>query len=217
MRWLCIFLDKKLTFNYHINEWTQKARKVINHLRAMNNTVRGMAATAARRAAWAVAMPTLFHGLDAWLPAEGPTESQTKEIAVAELEKWLASRPLGNIVFSDGSKTDTDTAGHGFAVFHHGQLSDWGSAQLGRREVFDAEIHGALAGLKAAMQRNSCCEPITVCMDNTSVIDCIGTTAADSSQACFREFQKIGDRHPYLISIKWTPGHTGIFGNELAD
>ncbi|OAA34298.1 Ribonuclease H-like protein [Beauveria brongniartii RCEF 3172] len=108
-------------------------------------------------------------------------------------------------------------AGYGFAVFHHGQLLDWGSAQLGRREVFDAEIHGALAGLKAAMQWNSRCEPITVCMDNTSVIDCIGTTAADSSQACFREFQKIGDRHPYLISVKWSPGHTGIFGNELAD
>ncbi|KAM3537316.1 hypothetical protein ARSEF1564_009764 [Beauveria bassiana] len=67
------------------------------------------------------------------------------------------------------------------------------------------------------MQWNSRCEPITVCMDNTSVIDCIGTTAADSSQACFREFQKIGDRHPYLISVKWSPGHTGIFGNELAD
>ncbi|KAM3470791.1 hypothetical protein MY5147_006197 [Beauveria neobassiana] len=67
------------------------------------------------------------------------------------------------------------------------------------------------------MQQNSRLEPITVYMDNTSVIDCIGTTAADSSQACFREFQKIGDRHLHLILIKWSPGHTGIFGNELAD
>ncbi|TQV90123.1 endonuclease/reverse transcriptase [Cordyceps javanica] len=350
MRWLSIFLDKKLTFNYHVNEWTQKARRVINHLQAMNNTVRGMAATAARRAAWAVAMPTLFHGLDAWLPGldtgdshlkrnhisktnldkiqrvlnlacrmilpmwktspleflwkeagippasvllrhiqervavryatldkkhpisrrlrqsqkeiafkmrpliakemalrhsrllrtahrtdkierprlipqrfsdnilvEGPTERQTKENAVAEFEKWLASRPPGYVVFSDGSKTDADTAGYGFAVFHHGQLLGWGSGQLGRREVFDAEIHGALAGLKAVMQQNSCCEPTTVCMDNTSVIDCIGATAPGSSQACFREFQKIGDEHPYLISIKWSPGHTGIFGNNRVE
>ncbi|TQW06752.1 reverse transcriptase, RNaseH [Cordyceps javanica] len=169
MRWLGIYLDKKLTFNHHINEWTQKARRVINHLRVMNNTVR-----------------------------EGPAERQTKENAVAEFEKWLASRPPGYVVFSDGSKTETDTAGHGFAVFHHGQLLDWGSAQLGRREVFDAVIHGALAGLKAAIQRNS-----------------HGSTAADSSQACFREFQKIGDRHPYLISVKWSPGHTGIFELSL--
>ncbi|KAM3487992.1 hypothetical protein MY3957_008722 [Beauveria namnaoensis] len=151
------------------------------------------------------------------IQVEGPRERHIKEKAVANFEQWLAGRPAGYVVFSDGSKTDTDTAGYGFAVFHHGQLLDWGSGQLGQREVFDAEIHGALAGLKAAMQQNSRLEPITVCMDNRSVIDCIGTTAADSSQACFREFQKIGDRHPHLISIKWSPGHTGIFGNELAD
>ncbi|OAA55357.1 Ribonuclease H-like protein [Akanthomyces lecanii RCEF 1005] len=350
MRWLGIWLDKKFTFNHHIDEWTQKARRVINHLRGMNNTMRGMAAMAARRAAWAVAMPTLFHGLDAWLPGldlgnsrlkrshisktnlgkiqrvlnlacnmilpmwkttpleflwkeagippasvllrhiqeriavryatldkahpiskrlrqsqreielnekpliaermalrhsrllrtshrttkierprlipqrfsdniqvEGPSERLSKEKAVPDFEQWLAGRPAGYVVFSDGSKTDTDTAGYGFAVFHHGQLLDWGSGQLGRREVFDAEIHGALTGLKAAMQQNCRLEPITVCMDNTSVIDCIGATAAVSSQACFREFQKIGDRHPYLFSVKWSPGHTGIFGNELAD
>ncbi|KAJ3498242.1 hypothetical protein NLG97_g1280 [Lecanicillium saksenae] len=79
MRWLGIYLDKKLTFNHHINEWSQKARKVINHLRAMNNTVRGMAATAARRAAWAVAMPTLFHGVDAWLPGLDTGNSHLKD------------------------------------------------------------------------------------------------------------------------------------------
>lgn len=38
-------------------------------------------------------------------------------------------------------------AGYELAVFHHGQL--------GRREVFVAEIHDGLAGLKAAMQQNS--------------------------------------------------------------
>ncbi|TQV90014.1 subtilisin [Cordyceps javanica] len=148
------------------------------------------------------------------IEVEEPAQRQAKENAVAEFEKWLANRPPGYIVFSDGSKIDADTAGYGFAVFHHRQLLDWGSAQLGRREVFDAEMHGALAGLKAAIQCNSRCEPITVCIDNTSVIDCIGLTAADSSQACFREFQKIGDKHPYLVSVKWSPGHTGIFGNS---
>ncbi|KAJ3478790.1 hypothetical protein NLG97_g8480 [Lecanicillium saksenae] len=349
MRWLGIWLDRKLTFNDHIQKWTQKARRVINHLRVMNNTVRGMSATAARRAVWAVTMPILFHGLDAWLPGldtdsrpkrncisgtnlnkiqrvlnlackmilpmwkttpleflwkeagippasvllrhiqeriavryatldkahpvskrlrqsqreielnekpliaermvlrhsrllrtasrtdkierprlipqrfsdniqtKGPGERHAKEKAVAEFKQWLAGRPAGYVVFSDGSKTEADMAGYGFAIFHHGQLLEWGSGQLGRREVFDAEIHGALAGLKAAMQQNSRLEPITVCMDNTSVIDCIGATAADSSQACFRDFQKIGDKNPYLISVKWSPGHTGIFGNELAD
>ncbi len=350
MRWLGIWLDKKLTFNNHIEKWCHKARTVINHLRVMNNTVRGMSAMAARRAVWAVVLPTLFYGLDVWLPGldtgdsrlqrnhisktnlskiqrvlnlscrmilpvwkttpveflwkeagippasvlmrniqeriavryatldkahpiskrlrqsqreivlderpliaermairhsrllrtaarttdierprlipqrfsdhintECPEERLQKEAAVTAFQGWLTGKPAGFVIFTDGSKTLTDTAGYGYAVFHCGRLIDWGSGQLGKREVFDAEIHGALAGLKAAMQRNCHLEPITVCMDNTSVIDCIGATAADSSQACFREFQKIGDKHPYLISVRWSPGHTGIFGNELAD
>ncbi len=51
---------------------------MINHLRGMNNTIRGMAATAARRAAWAVAIPTLFHRLDAWLPRLDLSNSRLK-------------------------------------------------------------------------------------------------------------------------------------------
>ena len=143
-----------------------------------------------------------------WSHRDSPTTCKYKGLKglikdkpVPGFEQWLACRPAGYVVFSDGSKTDTDTAQYGFVVFHHGQLLDWGSGQLGRREVFDAEIHGAIAGLKAARRWNSRLEPITVCMDNTSVIDCIGATAADSSQACFRELQKIGDKHPYLISV----------------
>ena len=66
-------------------------------------------------------------------------------------QKWLADPPTRFVVFSDGSKIERDKAGYGFAVFHCGRLLDWGSRQLGRREVFDAEIHDALAGLKAAI------------------------------------------------------------------
>ncbi|QLI70318.1 uncharacterized protein G6M90_00g068310 [Metarhizium brunneum] len=104
---------------------------------------------------------------------------------------------LRYVVFSDGSKTEMDTAGYGFAVFHNGHLVDWGSGQLGRREVFDAEIHGAVEGLRCAVLANLANEPITVSMGNTSVIDCIGATASNSSQAQFRAFQKIGDKYPY--------------------
>ncbi|KAK3177764.1 hypothetical protein K4F52_009515, partial [Lecanicillium sp. MT-2017a] len=63
------------------------------------------------------------------------------------MQTWLDSKPTGLIVFSDGSKTEQDTAGYGFAVFRDGQLLDSGNGQLGKREVFDAEITGALQGL----------------------------------------------------------------------
>jgi ribonuclease HI len=350
MRWLGIWLDRKLTFNTHIEKWLLKATKVISQLRFVNNTVRGTSALAARRAIYAVALPTLCYGLDTWFPgfpsetthksartitkthlsklqiilnkachavlpvwkttpqiilwkeagippadiilrqqqartalryatldaahpvsrrlrqaqheidrSNKPTvRSRTlqrhsrllrtavcakeverprliarrfndnietedvrkrapKETAVADFQRWLKDKPPGYVVFSDGSKTERDTAGYGFAVFHNGRLVDCGSGQLGRKEVFDAEIHGALEGLQRAVLANSANEPITVCMDNTSVIDCIGATAPNSSQALFRAFQKVGDRHPHQVSVKWCPGHSNIFGNELAD
>lgn len=40
-----------------------------------------------------------------------------------------------------------DTVGYRFVVFHNRHLVDWGSRQLGRREVFNAEIHSAVEGL----------------------------------------------------------------------
>ncbi|OAQ57404.1 reverse transcriptase [Pochonia chlamydosporia 170] len=105
------------------------------------------------------------------IPTEAARIRPPKEIAVVEFQRWLKDKPPGYIVFSDGSKIETDTAGYGFAVFHNGRLVDWGSGQLGRREVFDAEIHGAVQGLRCAVLANFANEPITVCMDNTSVID----------------------------------------------
>ncbi|OAQ58954.1 reverse transcriptase [Pochonia chlamydosporia 170] len=347
MRWLGVWLDRRLTFSTHIDKWSLKASKVVSQLRFVNNTVRGTSAVAARRAVYAVALPTLFYGLDTWFPGfpsesthrkartitktqlskiqvilnkachavlpvwkttprvilwkeaaippaeiilkqhqartalryamldaahpvsrrlrqaqhevdqsnhpaihgrtlqrhsrllrtaacakeverprliprrfddSIPTEAAgnrpPKETAVLQFQHWLQDKPAGFIVFSDGSKTERDTAGYGFAVFHKGRLVDWGSGQLGRREVFDAEIHGALEGLQRALLANLANEPITVCMDNTSVIDCIGTTAPNSSQACFRTFQRVGDKHPYQVSVKWCPGHSNIFGNS---
>lgn len=100
MRWLGIYLDKKLTFNHHVTEWTQKARRVINHLRVMNNTVRGMAATAARRAAWAVAMPILFHGLDAWLPGLDTGNSHLKRNHISKTNLGKIQRVL-NLAYGE--------------------------------------------------------------------------------------------------------------------
>ncbi|KAF5137875.1 hypothetical protein E5D57_001654 [Metarhizium anisopliae] len=68
MRWLGVWLDRRLTFNTHIEKWSLKAEKVISQLRFVNNTVRGTSAVAARRAIYAVALPTLFYGLDTWFP-----------------------------------------------------------------------------------------------------------------------------------------------------
>ncbi|KAM3533695.1 hypothetical protein MY4038_003010 [Beauveria bassiana] len=53
-------------------------------------------------------------------------------------------------VYSDGSKTEQNTAGFGYAVYRRQQLIAQGCGQIGKGEVFGAEIKGAAEGLRAA-------------------------------------------------------------------
>ncbi|CEJ83176.1 hypothetical protein VHEMI03197 [[Torrubiella] hemipterigena] len=87
---------------------------------------------------------------------------------------------------------------------------------VGYREVFDAEITGALSGLKHALHLDNT-RPITICVDNSAVVRGIGGTAPMSSRSEFLDFQAIGDRLPGRVTVRWTPGHKDIPGNEAAD
>ena len=151
------------------------------------------------------------------ISTESAQKRPDKEEGAKRIQAWLTDKPAGLIVFSDGSKTERDTAGYGFVVFRNGQLIDSGKNQLSKREVFDAEVTGALQGLRSAISHRQPHEKITICIDNTSVIDGIGSTAPMSSQADFRTLQKTGDLNPGMISVRWCPGHSGIHGNERAD
>ncbi|KAM3537760.1 hypothetical protein ARSEF1564_009315 [Beauveria bassiana] len=147
---------------------------------------------------------------------DGEQRRPTKERQAERIRSWSQVQTR-LAVYSDGSKTEQDTAGFGYAVYRRQQLIAQGCGQIGKGEVFDTEIRGAVEGLRAALAHQRPKEGITVCIDNTSVIDCIGTTAPPSSQMAFRTFQKTGDAHPGMVRVRWCPGHTGIEGNELAD
>ncbi|OAQ65636.1 endonuclease/reverse transcriptase [Purpureocillium lilacinum] len=70
MRWLGLWLDRKLSFKFHVDEWSAKARRVANLLKGIANTKHGPLPRAVRRAVKACAEPTLFYGAEAWYPGE---------------------------------------------------------------------------------------------------------------------------------------------------
>ncbi|KAM3549219.1 hypothetical protein ARSEF4850_008978, partial [Beauveria asiatica] len=73
----------------------------------------------------------------------------------------------------------------------------WSRSQTGVESI----ARGALEGLRTAIAQRRRKEKITICIDNTSVIDCIGSTAPPSSQMAFRTFQKTGDANPGMIRL----------------
>ena len=70
MRWLGLWLDRRLSFKPHVDEWSAKARRVANLLKGIANTKHGPLPRAVRRAVKACVEPTLLYGAEAWYPGE---------------------------------------------------------------------------------------------------------------------------------------------------
>ncbi|RAL65586.1 hypothetical protein DID88_005258 [Monilinia fructigena] len=68
LRWLGVWLDRKLTFKRHIAERVEKARKVALHIKHLANTVHGPPAASLRKATITCVMPSLLYGAEAWYP-----------------------------------------------------------------------------------------------------------------------------------------------------
>jgi hypothetical protein len=153
-------------------------------------------------------------------------ESATKAFAV-----WWRSLPPNDwVVFSDGSEMDREL-GYGYAIFR----PDGGNIIIGSTTeampppvatgkasldpcavVFDAEVLGALRGLQHTIRLADNDQQIHVCTDNTSAIWGLRGKASITSQQHFLAFHKAADARGN-VSIKWSPGHMGIHGNEVAD
>ncbi|PWI64394.1 hypothetical protein PCL_10507 [Purpureocillium lilacinum] len=70
MRWLGLWLDRRLSFKFHVDEWSAKARRVANLLKGIANTKHGPLPRAVRRAVKACVETTLFYGAEAWYPGQ---------------------------------------------------------------------------------------------------------------------------------------------------
>ncbi|EXU95447.1 reverse transcriptase domain protein [Metarhizium robertsii] len=68
MRWLGLWLDRKLTFKTHVEKWTAKAQAIAHHLQSLGNTRRGALPSAVQRAVRACVEPILLFGVEAWYP-----------------------------------------------------------------------------------------------------------------------------------------------------
>ena len=93
-----------------------------------------------------------------------------------------------------------------------------GKGRFGPVEVIDTEIIGALQGLRAAkrLSRSTPIEKVFVCLDNTAALTGITGSGLDTSQQQCLDFRS-SQRNWRCVSAKWSPGHSDILGNELAD
>lgn len=146
---------------------------------------------------------------------DNPTRGLSKEEATTEFNDWFQTmNPWDVTVFSDGSMTK-DGVGYGYVVYSGQTKETEGKGGLSTfATVFDAEALGALRGLEAATTLFPGL-PITLCADNTATLWCIQKDAPATSHSVFTKIHSIMKDTP--VTIKWSPGHQDIAGNEAAD
>ncbi|KAM4065781.1 RNase H domain-containing protein [Hirsutella rhossiliensis] len=154
-------------------------------------------------------------------PQPDPTGGVDKTQAARDFHSWLRVCPEDTlIVYTDGSQSEDGACGYGYSVWLGPSEVTYGSGRVLLAEVYDAEVEGALEGLRAALTWSPRTPdqqwPIVVCLDNTAAIRAIRGSPSISSQAAAEKFAEAAARHGD-VSTRWCPGHTGIAGNERAD
>jgi ribonuclease HI len=151
---------------------------------------------------------------------QDPTRGVTKKDAATAFRNWWSRLPPSTLtVFSDGSEVYVDgerRVAYGYVVYSGQTKVAEGKGTLHPvSHVFDSEAVGAWRGLQHALHLPIQKAHIWMCIDSTSVIWCIRGDASKSSQWAFLRCQAAMEAHD--IRIRWSPGHTGIEGNEAAD
>jgi len=145
----------------------------------------------------------------------------TPEDKQADHQRRLDALPMDTVVlYSDGSKLESQFCGSGWAVYCQGKEHSTGKCNIGRKaEVFDAELHAIHEGLMTVQKLGWQPRTLLICADNQSALQTL-TTGNPLNMEFARNTlivasQLIADG--WSLSGLWTPALCGILGNERVD
>lgn len=81
VRWLGLYVDRKLRFKEHVRIRAQKALRAANHLRHLSRTVHGPPPEATRKAALACVYSSALYGAEAWYSGRRALNRQGKVVS----------------------------------------------------------------------------------------------------------------------------------------
>ena len=120
--------------------------------------------------------------------------------------------------YTDGSKLNGRAGASFYIEYPSGSHTDQSFFHLGRYSaVFQAEVFAIAEVAKKLTMEKTLNEEIIILVDSQAAILAIQNNTVKSSTvlSCIKHLNKLGeDNH---VTVAWTPGHTGIHGNEKVD
>ena len=92
--------------------------------------------------------------------------------------------------------------------------------RLGRKKVFDAEVFAIHHAMRTFDERSEASARFTIFTDSTTAMRRAVTDRLGPGQAPWGTIITTGERfreRGCSITIRWTPAHRGVEGNEIAD
>ncbi|KAI0996532.1 hypothetical protein K3495_g11646 [Podosphaera aphanis] len=131
----------------------------------------------------------------------------TKPEGVEAHSKWVCSvSPTDICAYSDGSSIGHGRSSWGFVLQRGGVTLENGRGALHGGEVYDAEIVGATAALKAAILARRIGEKIFVLLDNKAAVQALQTGKSTSCLQKIRIIHHVARK--VNVVVRWVPGVT---------
>ncbi|KAL5611480.1 uncharacterized protein BROUX77_001636 [Berkeleyomyces rouxiae] len=164
-------------------------------------------------------------------------QGDKKAAAAAHLALVRSSSPSDLWIYTDGSKLGEGRVGAGWAIIRDETVLDTGNCPIPfHAEVHDAEVMAIARALeKVDSWVKPQCRKVWVCSDNLAAVYRLTTWGAKpgTSEELLRRAQTIcadwigqSPDHPGprpwpdgapAVEVIWVPGHSDVWGNELAD
>ncbi|RAL59094.1 hypothetical protein DID88_006740 [Monilinia fructigena] len=230
LRWLGVWIDRKLSFKRHVAERSTKALKVARHIKGLAGVRFGPPAASLRKAVVTCVQSLLLYGSEVWYGGRrkpsashgynrnrlvstrlGPLIEKTNKVMVLAargvLPAWRTA-PTASVLRDAGLPSGSTALEHARIRFAL------------RLRTLDAATHWC-AGSKprsypGSVQRN-CAARIRSSQGSTkeAAAEQFNTWWSQLSDNTITVFSDGSEQ--YKDGAKWSPGHMGIEGNETAD
>lgn len=145
---------------------------------------------------------------------------EDEKAATEQFKTWAHALTNTIFLYTDGSKRQDGMGGSGWFCITSGPnpTTFQGHCNIGKHcKIEDAELHAIQEGLQELVHHQTSNTNIVICADNTRALRCLSGGRTNRRKYVRRCLEEAATLHGCKVRGKWSPSHTVIVENNIAD